>query len=141
MRLTHLAYVSRATDPVGANELARISAQAAANNPGLGVTGLLMHSSGRFIQLLEGPPGAVGELYDRIEADPRHTDVQCVLYKPTTDRLFADWSMGVIDLDEHRERFDASELWEMLNTTQEMSPDARAEHLYTLLSSFNAFIG
>ena len=46
-RLVHLVYVSRATDLVDESVLDGIRAQSSRNNPGLGVTGLLLHSRGR----------------------------------------------------------------------------------------------
>lgn len=45
------------------------------NNPGRGVTGILLHSKNRFIQYMEGEKEHVEALYNLIKDDPRHTSV------------------------------------------------------------------
>ena len=64
------------------------------NNASLGVTGCLIVSADVFLQTLEGKKAAVQFIYDRIERDPRHSDL-CVLEAiPTTERRYANWSMA-----------------------------------------------
>ena len=70
--LHQLVYCSRAADGVDEDAVARIVAAARRFNPELGVTGLLVFGSGVFFQWIEGPPGPVAGLMDRIRRDPRH---------------------------------------------------------------------
>jgi AcrR family transcriptional regulator len=56
--------------------------------------------SDRFIQVLEGAPGVVGALYDRILADTRHRDVVVVLDGAIQARAFSDWSMRLLGEDD-----------------------------------------
>lgn len=96
--LVRLLYASRATEGVGAEELAAILRKSRQNNPGSGVTGLLCLSGGIFLQVLEGGRSQVSALYNRISQDPRHRDVVLLTYDEIAERRFAGWSMGVIDL-------------------------------------------
>jgi hypothetical protein len=55
------------------------------SNAARGITGLLVFDGMSFLQHLEGPPEAVGELTERILRDQRHTDIR-ILHKEHTDR-------------------------------------------------------
>jgi hypothetical protein len=79
-------------------ELVTILRQSKANNPSTGVTGVLCFSGGIFLQVLEGGRSAVNKLYNRIGADPRHTDVELLLYEEIGERRFASWSMGQVNM-------------------------------------------
>ena len=98
--LVRLMYASRTTAAVDQDALAAILRQSKDNNPALGITGLLCHcgSSGIFMQVLEGGRSAVNRLYLKIAADPRHTDVEVLDYAEITERRFAGWTMGQINM-------------------------------------------
>ncbi|MFZ6687557.1 BLUF domain-containing protein [Undibacterium sp. SXout11W] len=60
-----------------------------------GITGMLLYSHGRFLQVLEGEPDATkSTYYKHICKDPRHTDVQLLLLDTISERSFERWSMG-----------------------------------------------
>lgn len=95
--LHQLVYCSRAADGVDDDAVARIVATARRFNPELGVTGLLVFGSGVFFQWIEGPPGPVAGLMDRIQRDPRHERI--VVLSQTgevRERLFPDWDMELV---------------------------------------------
>ncbi|MEO5342067.1 MAG: BLUF domain-containing protein, partial [Gammaproteobacteria bacterium SHHR-1] len=46
------------------------------------------------MQYLEGQGSKVQELYRRIAADPRHSEVRLLAEGSIQERLFMDWSMG-----------------------------------------------
>ena len=98
--LVRLMYASRTADPVDQDALHGILRQCKDNNPALGITGLLCHcsTSGIFMQVLEGGRGAVNRLYLKIAADPRHTGVELLDYAEITERRFAGWAMGQINM-------------------------------------------
>jgi Sensors of blue-light using FAD len=96
--LVRLMYASRAAESVNQEELVAILKKSKANNPGLGVTGVLCFSSGIFLQVLEGGRSAVSALYNRIAADPRHRNVEILSYEEIGERRFAGWSMGQVNL-------------------------------------------
>ena len=92
--LVRLMYASRAVPAVDQEELVTILRQSKAHNPTIGVTGVLCFSGGIFLQVLEGGRSAVNRLYNRIAADPRHTEVEVLLYEEIGERRFASGSMG-----------------------------------------------
>jgi len=96
--LVRLMYASRATETVTQEELTAILRKSKANNPAVGVTGVLCFSGGIFLQLLEGGRNQVSALYNRIAADPRHRDVVLLSYDEIDERRFAHWSMGQANL-------------------------------------------
>jgi Sensors of blue-light using FAD len=94
--LVRLLYASRTS----ANEVdfAAILRASRAHNAQRGVTGLLCHSEGVFVQVLEGGREAVNALYNLIVGDPRHRDVILLAYEEIQQRRFAGWSMGQVSL-------------------------------------------
>ena len=96
--LVRLMYASRAQPAVDHEELMAILRKSKANNPSLGVTGVLCFSGGIFLQLLEGGRQQVNTLYNRIAADKRHLDVVLLSYEEIGERRFAGWSMGQVNL-------------------------------------------
>jgi hypothetical protein len=58
----------------------------------------VLPASGIFLQVLEGGRSAVNALYNRIAADPRHTQVELLVYEEIGERRFAGWSMGQVDM-------------------------------------------
>ena len=96
--LVRLMYASRAVDSVSQNELVTILRQSTANNPGVGVTGVLCFAAGIFLQVLEGGRTQVSALYNKIARDPRHHDVVQLSFEEVDERSFAGWSMGRANL-------------------------------------------
>ena len=77
--MRQLLYVSRTPGELTPAALDDILTASRANNALLGITGLLLHIEGGFLQMLEGEERAVRELYARIAADRRHSDVRLLL--------------------------------------------------------------
>lgn len=100
MNLHTLIYVSRSTCKVSSESLGEIAKSSASRNEVIGVTGLLLYGSGKYFQLLEGGMTATRSLYRRISMDPRHEGFQMLFESPIPDRLFPDWHMGQLNLDD-----------------------------------------
>jgi hypothetical protein len=104
-------YVSALTD-TDDSVLADILRTSQKNNARDGLTGMLLYADGNFLQVLEGPPEAVEQTFARIELDPRHSHVIVMSDEPTTQRDFADWSMGLRRLGaQEAERFPEHARW------------------------------
>jgi Sensors of blue-light using FAD len=101
--LIHLIYASAASRPMGAHELGALLARARSRNAELGLTGMLLYDQGSFFQVLEGPPDVVEALYLKIERDPRHTEITCIIREPIPRRCFGAWSMGFANLSDANE--------------------------------------
>ena len=93
-----LLYASRAVGPQTTTVTATILAAAQARNASEGIGGVLCQGQGLYLQVLEGERGAVNHLYLRIAADPRHNDVNLLLFEESTKPRFSGWSMALVDL-------------------------------------------
>ncbi|MCZ8236617.1 MAG: BLUF domain-containing protein [Inhella sp.] len=96
--LVRLIYASRVGEAFAETDLANVLRQSRQNNPSHGITGLLCHTDGVFVQVLEGGREAVNALYNRVVADARHQDVTLLSYEEIGERRFSGWSMGQVNL-------------------------------------------
>lgn len=96
--LVRLLYASRAAQAVTPEVIDAILAQCRSHNPALGITGILCHGGEVFMQVLEGGRDAVNALYGDIVRDPRHRDVAVLHFEEVTERRFAGWTMGQVNL-------------------------------------------
>jgi hypothetical protein len=95
---SQLVYVSLATKPFSQVDLTKLLVNARTRNTTVGVSGVLLHQAGSFLQVLEGEPDAVEAIYARVAKDPRHRSVLMLLRQSVVERNFNDWSMGFIDV-------------------------------------------
>lgn len=100
MPLRRIAYLSRAAEPFSKRALLDLLHDARGYNAADGITGLLIHSQGRFLQVLEGEPEALADLLQRLRRDPRHSDLHVLFDDDVEQRLFATWSMGCANFDD-----------------------------------------
>ena len=99
MTLRQLTYVSRARQGLTPGDVGAIIHVSRRNNRWAGVTGLLLYNGHAFLQALEGPHGAVGEVARRIEADARHCHVGYLSDRMVSRREFGAWDMALLKLD------------------------------------------
>jgi len=92
--MIRVTYVSREAPGLTSDKLLALVSQCHRNNPDKGLTGMLLHGNGTFLQVLEGDDHVVDTLIGAIAADLRHIDMKIVRREPVTRRQFADWSMG-----------------------------------------------
>lgn len=94
-RLDQLVYRSVAAMPTEhLLPLAELLGEAQRNNERAGLTGALAVHGGRFLQVVEGDPGLLDQLHQRLERDRRHRDI-CVLERRQIERrAFDGWSMA-----------------------------------------------
>ncbi len=96
--LVRLLYASTLKSPFDPAVIESILAQSRSHNPAMGVTGILVHSDGIFLQAIEGGRKQVSQLYGHISSDPRHTDVVLLHYEEITERRYGGWTMGQVNL-------------------------------------------
>ena len=92
--IRRIAYTSRPRTGLSFAEIPRIVAAGRTNNLHAGITGVLLFTGRDFVQLIEGAPEAVADLWASIRADPRHHDLMVLLDEPAPDRWFGDWRVG-----------------------------------------------
>ena len=92
--LYQIIYASAATRPIEEDELLTMLQFAREKNARLGITGMLLHCDGSFIQVLEGPKDRVLDLLRAIRQDSRHGRIVILFEGAIKNRSFSHWSMG-----------------------------------------------
>ncbi|MCJ7420439.1 BLUF domain-containing protein [Sphingomicrobium astaxanthinifaciens] len=95
--LRQIMYSSYATSPMSPTSIELLLRKARRANETNEITGLLIHSKSRFIQIFEGPSHAVNDLLRKIECDPRHHSMKIIHDRRSAFRAFPDWEMGFED--------------------------------------------
>ncbi|MCU6456122.1 BLUF domain-containing protein [Sphingomonas sp. A2-49] len=114
--MRQIFYHSRAAERV---DVSAIMASSKRNNGMDGITGVLVFDGRTFLQVLEGPEDSVAAAFDRIQADPRHTDVTVISDHAVTERDFAYWSMELRDPSHPSD--DA--MWRLRRRLEHFDPD------------------
>jgi hypothetical protein len=99
MMMVRMLYASRTHDPITKESIESILGQSRTNNPANGITGTLCFGGNIFMQVLEGGRDAVNTLYNKIARDPRHEHVVVLHYEEISERRFAGWTMGYVNLE------------------------------------------
>lgn len=92
--LSQLVYVSNRKPNCTDAEIGKILDSCKKNNPALDITGVLLYSDTKFIQLVEGESKVIMALYDKIKLDPRHSSPFMISYNPIKEKAFPSWHMG-----------------------------------------------
>ena len=92
--LSQLVYVSNRKSNCTESEIEKILASCKKNNPVLEITGVLLYSDTKFIQMVEGDSKVVTTLYDKIKLDNRHANCMMISYNPIAEKSFPSWHMG-----------------------------------------------
>lgn len=69
-------------------------------NASVDVTGALLFTEDRFVQVLEGERHKVHEVFERIGADTRHANVEILSAQYSDRRRFKEWSMAFVGSNE-----------------------------------------
>lgn len=97
--IRQLLYTSKEYKRLSFNDIGNLLVRARSWNYEHGITGLLLHApDGHFVQLIEGKPENIDELFSRIKSDDRHGDIEVVIDQGVEARAFQDWEMGFADL-------------------------------------------
>ena len=89
-------YSSAAVVAFSENDLSTLLLRARSNNERLGVTGILLHHEGSFLQALEGDEAVLDALFTTISRDKRHDRIVKLLARKIEQRHFSDWKMGFV---------------------------------------------
>jgi hypothetical protein len=96
--LSQLVYVSNRKPNCTPDEIENILTACKKNNPPLNITGVLLYSDTKFIQLVEGEAKVIMDLYDKIKKDARHSNPMMISYNPIKEKSFPSWHMGSKDI-------------------------------------------
>lgn len=89
-----MVYRSKAIVPFTDADLDELVADCRNKNRRIGLTGILLHEDGTFVQAIEGPEFTVRDLMSTIAVDPRHEHIEVLAEEQLEARRFPDWSMG-----------------------------------------------
>lgn len=89
-----LLYFSTANPELTEDALTEILMESQKRNAKREITGLLLHSDGNIIQIIEGKKEAVEALFEKIEHDKRHRGVFVLSRKYVDKRDFPEFKMG-----------------------------------------------
>ena len=95
-----IAYVSVATSPFSAEDIADLLVKSRLNNERDGITGALLYHRERFIQIVEGDDEIVLSKFAEISNDQRHRSVQKMREQRIPQRQFPQWTMGFRELSD-----------------------------------------
>ena len=95
--LVRLLYASRAVEP-NREIIDAILHECRSRNPNSGITGVLCYGGGIFLQVIEGGRMVISQLYNQIQRDARHKDVVLLQYEEISERRFAGWTMGEVNM-------------------------------------------
>ena len=129
-----LIYLSKATQAFPHDELHQLALQAQQRNAEKELSGLLLYSGEYFLQILEGEYTILNSLFQKISMDDRHNAIQVLLGAPAKERMFPNWSMGVIDIQKS-EKIDPKQLEEIC-IKAEGEPEAAREAALEALKLF-----
>jgi len=95
--ICQLIYVSQEREQFSYAELRELQGVAIRQNRKLDLTGILLYNGGFFLQMIEGPPSAVAQVYGKIAIDSRHQKPSLLYMEHVRARSYKTWSMGVLD--------------------------------------------
>ncbi|RWZ68009.1 BLUF domain-containing protein [Labedella populi] len=95
-----IVYSSRASDSFDEAYLVDLLLRSRRNNKRLGLSGMLLHHGGHFLQAIEGPEDALRERMAIIASDPRHSSLRMLLEEEIPERTFPAWTMGHVEADD-----------------------------------------
>lgn len=100
-KIGFVAYASdiRAIPALQSNTFLDIQRQSAINNEKAWVTGFLCFKNGKFFQYIEGELLTVMNLYQVIQQDPRHKNIQTLATGELDKPIFHSWAMYCLYFD------------------------------------------
>ena len=87
-------YTSTPTNSSRKEVIDQITEESIKWNSKHGITGMLLCLEDRYFQFLEGKEEDVDEVFNKIKADSRHTEVYVRIKGYENERIFKEWSMG-----------------------------------------------
>lgn len=92
--LYRMVYTSARMKDCSDEDISQILEASRRNNSKLHLSGLLIYTHNRFIQILEGSKLNITSLYERIQKDARHAGTSVRFFEPVAQRQFGEWNMA-----------------------------------------------
>lgn len=95
-----LVFFSIAAVPMSQRDLESLGKDCAEQESHVGITGMLLHKNGSFLQVIEGLKAVVCDMFASISADPRHSDIHIISDRTIPHREFDGQAVSFNNLDE-----------------------------------------
>lgn len=92
--LKTICYISDSTISHSRYDLRSLLRKAKLNNAKNQITGVLIHKSNNFLQVLEGEGKTVDTLFSKISVDDRHKNIFKIIETNIDERYFEDYKFG-----------------------------------------------
>ncbi len=125
--LHEILYVSTIAADAPIRVVADIAVKSRSANQIRQITGLLVFDGMHFCQQIEGSEQEIAALMERIQRDPRHTNIELLHHGPLAERRFRRWSLGYTSVDD----VDA------LERLQQLQGQAAVDAFVAMLSSLD----
>jgi hypothetical protein len=89
-----IVYQSTASQNLSSLALFQLLTDAQIRNAQMQITGHLLYLEGQFTQCFEGPPDNVEALWQSLQRDNRHHNIELLMRQLTEKRRFPEWSMA-----------------------------------------------
>lgn len=134
--MKRLAYISAASTDLELADLEAILDSAVRRNTEASITGVLLYNGMNFLQILEGAPSDVAQIYSAIIADRRHSGVVTILDEPADERIFPEWSMQLAIVPSSIGKLPTG--MSLSKNFLENLPTAVPDHIRLFLTGFNS---
>jgi len=101
MELYRIIYLSKMSVETQREDIIDLIDTSKKNNQNRGLTGMLMFSNKNFMQILEGDVLQLNRTFESIMQDNRHHEIYMLEYVRISRRLFGDWEMKLVSLDDY----------------------------------------
>jgi len=91
-----LCYVSSAKNSLSNLDLEHLFRVNKRNNTDLNITGVLVYNYGNFLQILEGDKHEITMLFEKINQDPRHSNIIKLIDTTIEERIFDGYNSGFV---------------------------------------------
>ena len=88
--LERLVYRSKATHKLGSLHLFNLLSLCRERTKRMDITGHLLYTEEIFVQCIEGPSASIESLWQSLNRDERHHDIELLARGPLQERRFAD---------------------------------------------------
>ena len=96
-----LIYKSKSIARLNRESIDAITLKSLENNADAAIGGILLCIGDSFLQVLEGPFSDVNRIFMKIARDPRHTDVELIIFHAIDKRMFHQWDIKSIGIFSH----------------------------------------
>ncbi|GGG26568.1 hypothetical protein GCM10011344_29150 [Dokdonia pacifica] len=134
--LYSICYVSTLSNTLEDNELKELFDFCSSKNISKGITGVLLHNSGNFLQYFEGDEVRIKELYySKIKKDTRHKNIITLFEKTIDVQYFTGYEAGFTSIIGENQTRSLRSYLNLLNYLDSAEMEALSKTVNSFLSA------